>query len=198
MISFSSESAEYSVVVLPEPVGPVTRHDAVGLVHHAAKALHRLVVHADLVQVQRDDRTVQHPHHDALAKHRRQHADAQVDRVSPDGQFNPAVLRQPPFGNVEVGHHLDAGRDRKCQVTRRGYQFVQHAVGFDADAELILERLEVNVAGVFLDRRQQHDVQQLADRRTVGHRFDTRQLDRPVLDQRLGRLGQFGVGRRCR
>ena len=40
---------------------------------------------------------------------------------------------------------------------------VQHAVGPDTDLELVLERLEVHVAGLVLDRQQQHHVDQLAD-----------------------------------
>ena len=91
-------------------------------------------VHADLVQVERHDRAVEHPHDDAFAEHRGQHADAQIDRVAADGQLDAAVLRQPPLGDVEIGHDLDAGGDGERQVPRRRHHFVQHAVGLDADA----------------------------------------------------------------
>ena len=142
-------------------------------------------VHADLGQVERDDRAVEHPHDDALAEHRGQHADAQIDRVAADGQLDAAVLRQAALGDVEVGHHLDAGGDGERQVPRRRNHFEQHAVGLDADAELVLERLEVQVAGVVLDRQQQHHVQQLADRGAVGQGLDVGQVDRPVRLERL-------------
>ncbi len=104
------------------------------------------------------------------------------------GEFNPTVLRQSPLGDIQVGHHLDARGDRERQVAGRGNQFVQHAVGLDSNAELVLEGLEVNVAGVFLDGRQEHDIQQLSHRSTVddlGHQFD-----RTVPGQRLGRCRQ--------
>ncbi len=114
---------------------------------------------------------VQDSHDDAFAEHRRQHADAQVDRVTTDHQFDPTVLRHASFGDVQIRHHLDARRDREGQVTRRRHHFVQHAFGLDANAKLVLERFKVNVAGVVLDRQQQHHVQQFANRRRIGQRF---------------------------
>ena len=86
------------------------------------------------LQVERDDRAVEHPHDDALAEHRGQHGDAQVDRMAADGQLDAAVLRQAPLGDVEVGHDLDAGGDGEGQVARRRHHFIQHAVGLDANA----------------------------------------------------------------
>ena len=151
-----------------------------------------VVVHADLVQVERHDRAVEHPHDDALAEHRGQHADAEIDRVAADGQLDAAVLRHAALGDVEIGHHLDAGGDREGQMARRRHHFVQHAVGLDADAELVLERLEVQVAGVVLDRQQQHHVEQLADRGAVGQGFDAGEVDRAAGHLR-GRGGQLGV-----
>ena len=181
---------------MPEPVGPVTSTMPLGLYMIAAEFLERLLVHADLGQVERNDRTVQDPHDHAFAEHRRQHADTQVDRVAADGQFDPTVLRQTPLGNVQVRHHFDASRDRKRQVTWRRHQFVQHTVRFDANPKLVFERLEVNVAGVFFDRGEQNHVEQLANRRAVGHRFHTGQFDWPFPGgQPFGRFGQLGVCR---
>ncbi len=132
----------------------------------------------DLVQVERDHRAVEHSHDDAFAEHRRQHADAQIDRMPADGQLDAAVLRQAALGDVEIGHDLDARGDGEGQVPRRRHHFVQHAVGLDANAEFVLERLEVQVAGVVLDRQQQHHVQQLAHRGAVGQGLDAGQVDR--------------------
>ena len=69
----------------------------------------------------------------------------------PTRQPDAAVLRQAPLGDVEVGHDLDARGDGEGQVPRRRHHLVEHAVGADADLELVLERLEVQVAGVVLD-----------------------------------------------
>ncbi len=114
--------------------------------------------------------------------------------MTADGQLDAAVLRHPPLGNVQVGHHLDAGRDGKGQVARRRHHFIEHAVGLDANAEFVLEWLEVQVAGVIANRNQQHHVQQLADRRAIGQGLDAGQIDRAVPLGGLGGGGQLRVG----
>ena len=65
-------------------------------------------------------------------------------------------------------------------MTWRWWHFLEHTIGFDADAEFVFERFEVNVAGVILDRQQQHHVQQLLHRSTVGQFGDVGQVDRTV------------------
>ena len=70
----------------------------------------------------------------------------------------------------------------------------KHAVGADADLELVLERLEVQVAGVVLDGQQQHHVQQLAHRGAVGQGLDAGQVDAPRrFSMAYRRHGQLGV-----
>ena len=59
--------------------------------------------------------------------------------------------------------------------------------------ELVLERLEVQVAGMVLDGQQQHHVEQLADRGAVGQGLDAGQVDRPFAIGRGGRGGQLVV-----
>ena len=100
-------------------------------------------------------RAVEHADDDALAEHRRQHADAQVDRVAADVQLDAAVLRQPALGDVEVRHDLDAAGMAGGQVARRRHHLVEHAVAAVAHLVLVLERLEVDVRGLVLDRQQQ-------------------------------------------
>ena len=101
--------------------------------------------------------------------------------MAADGELDAAVLRHAALGDVEVRHDLDAGGDGEGQVARRRHHFIQHAVGLDADAELVFERFEVQVAGVVANGDQQHHVQQLADRRAVGQGLDARQVDRASL-----------------
>ena len=139
------------------------QHDAVGVANDLAEAPQDGRVHADLLQVELHDCAVKHAHDHALAKHRGQHADAKVHRVAADVELDSAVLRQPPLGNVEFRHDLDTRGDCVGQMPRRRHHLVQHAVGTDADFELILEGLEVDVAGLILDRQQQHHVEQFAD-----------------------------------
>ena len=136
-----------------------------------------------LLRSRETTRAVEDSHHDAFAEHRGQHADPQVDGVTTDRQFDTAVLRQPPLGNIEVGHDFDARGDGEGQVTWRRHHFVQHAVRLDANPELVFKRLEVHVAGVVLDGQQQHHVEQLADRahcRPAPRRRSGRSRRRPT------------------
>ena len=105
--------------------------------------------------------------------------------MAADGQADAAVLGQAALGDVQVGHDLDARGDGEGQVARRRHHLVEHAVGTDADLELVLERLEVQVAGVVLDGQQQDHVQQLADRGAVGQGLDAGQVDADRLLHRL-------------
>ena len=111
------------MVVLPEPVGPVTKTMPLGLWITSRKAFSVSASMPDLVQVERDDRAIEHPHDHAFAEHGGQHAHAQIDGVAADRQLDAAVLRQAPLGDVQVRHDLDAGRDRECQMPRRRHHF---------------------------------------------------------------------------
>ena len=102
----------------------------------------------------------------------------EIDRVPADGKPDAAVLRHAALGDVEVRHDLDARGDGEGQVARRRHHFIEHAVGTDADFELVLERLEVQVAGVVLDGHQEDHVQQLADRGAVGQGLGLGQVER--------------------
>ncbi len=137
--------------------------------------------HADLVEVEVDDRPVEDPEDHALAEQGRQGRDPDVDLVAADGQLDPAVLRQPALGDVEVRHDLDPRRDRRGQVARRRHQLVEHAVHPIPHLVLVLERLEVDVRRLVLDRQQQHHVQELADRRGLGHLLDRLEVDRVLV-----------------
>ncbi len=143
--------------------------------------LQRVLGHAELLEVELHDRAVEDPQHDALAEHGRQGRDADVDRVAADGELDPAVLRQPALGDVEVRHDLDAAGDRRGQVPRRRDQLVEDAVDPVPHLVLFLERLEVDVRGLVLDRQQQHHVQELAHRRGLGHLLDRLEVDRVLV-----------------
>ena len=110
--------------------------------------------------------------------------DAEIDLLAAHGQLDAPVLRQPPLGDVEPRHDLDARDDRRLQPRRRRLDFVQHAVIAVADPQPILERLDMDVGGMGLDGAGD----QLVDE------ADHRRLARQVL-QPLGILfGRLGVG----
>ena len=160
--------------------GPRHQDDAVGPVDHLTEPPQHVGRHAELLEIERDHATVEHPHHHALAEKRRQHAHAEVDRMAAHRQLDPAVLRKTPLGDVEIRHHLDPSGDRKGEMLRRRHHLLQHAVGLQPDPELMLERLEVDVAGAVADRHQEHHVEELADRRALGQRLNAREVDRAV------------------
>ena len=101
-----------------------------------------------------------------------------IDRLVVDVQLDAAVLRHAPLGDVEIGHDLDAAADGGGDVRRRRHHFVQHAVDAITHLEFILERLEVNVRCLVLDRLQQHQVDQLAHRVGIGGFLQAVQVDR--------------------
>ena len=91
-------------------------------------------------------------------------ADAQVVIVAADAGFDAAVLRPALLGNVDAGHDLQAGDQGREQPLGRVVAFDQSAVNSIADADAILERFDVDVAGPHLDGFFDHQVDQADDR----------------------------------
>ena len=58
--------------------------------------------------------------------------------------------------------------DRVAELHRRAHDVVEDAVDAVADAQLLLVRLDVDVARALLDRRHQHDVDEPDDRRFLA------------------------------
>ena len=136
-------------------------------------------------QVEHDHRAVQHPHTTlspnivgSTLTRRSTGCPPTVRRMRPScGNRRSAMSR--------LAMTLMRGGDGEGQVPRRRHHLVEHAVGADADLELVLEGLEVQVAGVVLDGQQEHHVQELADRGAVGQGLDAGQVERAVLLQGL-------------
>ena len=63
---------------------------------------------------------IENAQHDALALHRRHGGDAQIDVLAAHGGLDAPVLRQPPLGDVEMRHDLDARGHRRAQGERQG------------------------------------------------------------------------------
>ena len=75
-------SVAYSVVDLPDPVGPVTRIIPYGLVNDCCQRSKFHSGEAQVRQVEHGGRVVQDSHDDLLAPHRGQGRDAQVDLLA--------------------------------------------------------------------------------------------------------------------
>jgi hypothetical protein len=83
-------------------------------------------------------------------------------------QHDAAVLRQPLFADVELGHDLEARGDRVLQFQRRIHDQLQNSVNTEAHAEFLFVGLHVNVAGAPLHRIGEHQVHELDDGSFVG------------------------------
>ncbi len=123
---------------------------------------------AQRVEVERHAAAIEHAQHHGLAVHRRHGRDAQVDVLAAHRELDAAVLRQAALGDVEARHDLDAREDRGAQLRRRRLDLAQHAVDAVAQAERLLERLDVDVGGALLDRARDDAVDDAHDRRLGG------------------------------
>ena len=80
-------------------------------------------------------------------------------------QRDPPVLRLAPLGDVELREHLEARRHAGGEALRDALGDVQHAVDAVADDEVVLLRLEVDVAGSVLGRLEDDRVDEAHERR---------------------------------
>jgi hypothetical protein len=83
-------------------------------------------------------------------------------------QSRRAILRQPSFGDVEIGDDLDARNQGLRQHAGRRRNRPQQAVDAHADHKSGLERLDMNVAGAQLDGFFQEIVDGTNHRRAAG------------------------------
>src|ERR1051325_523514 len=75
---------------------------------------------------------------------------AKVETFVLDRGAEASVLRQPMLGDVHAGEHLHARDERGRDFTRQQRDVAERSVHAKADAEVILPRLEVNIARAFL------------------------------------------------
>ncbi len=125
---------------------------------------------------------VEQAQHDALAVPRRDRRDAHVDGAARDSQRDAAVLRQALLGDVELRHDLDARHDERRDGAFRLQHLAQHAVDAEPHRHAVLERLDVNVRGVVLDRLRQQRVDEPDDRRFVVAVDEVRRLGKLLRD----------------
>ena len=82
-------------------------------------------------------------------------------------QADAAVLGQALLGDIELGHDLDARDDQRRHGALGLQHLAQHAVDAEAHDQAVLERLDMDVRGVFLHRLGEHRVDEPDDRRVV-------------------------------
>ena len=111
-----------------------------------------------------------------------------------DRDADPAVLRHPLLGDVELAHDLQPRDHRADHPLRHVRRLLQHAVDAEADPQLALFGLEVDVGGPLPHRLGEDAVDELDHRRVLGaglHVADRGRASRPrppavLLDDRLG------------
>ena len=97
-----------------------------------------------------------------------------------------AVLRQPPFGNIEAGENLDARNQRLRQRSRRRRYLPQQPVDAQAHHEPRAKRLDMDVAGAQFDGFLEQIVDGAHHRRAAGKIAQA--LDVVVARRRAGAL----------
>ena len=157
-------STEYSVVVLPLPVGPVTSRMPSG------RASIRLsVFRCAWCRPSWSRRTmrlfpVQDAQHDVLAVDGRLRRHAEIDRPAGQVERDAPVLRCAGLGDVHAAHDLQAHRHRRPVVLVQAAHLPQHAVDAIADAQERALGLEVDVGRAPLYRVGEQRVDQAHDR----------------------------------
>ena len=140
------------------------QHGAVRLAKAGLEPLARLAEQAEGVEAEHRLALVEDSHHDALAVHRGQGHDADVDRVALDLQADPAVLGDALLGDVEVAHDLHARDHAGDHPARDRGGLAEHAVDAEAHAHVAAVGLEVQVGCAGLHRLGDHRVHELDDR----------------------------------
>ncbi|MNM94699.1 hypothetical protein D3C81_1071160 [compost metagenome] len=157
---------------------------------HLAELRQEILGKAQTLEVEHHRFAVEQTHHYALAMRGGHGAHAQVQLLALHAQHDAAVLRQAAFGDVELGHDLDAADHCGGEVHRRAFAIDQHAVDAVTHLQAILERLDVDVGGAQFHRTLDQQVHQADDRRFGGQ--VTQVFD--VVQRRGFAVGRFQDG----
>ena len=168
---------------------PGHENDAVRQVEQARQLVAQTAGEPEPLEIEIDRRTIQDAEHDALAVQRGDRRNAQIDLVAADDQLDPPVLGQSPFGDVELRHDLDARHDGRLKPARWSVDLVQHAIIAIADAQAILERIEMNVGGARLHATRDQLIDQSDQRRFAGEILEALGV---VLERDFGAAREIG------
>src|SRR6267378_774358 len=150
---------------------------AVGLVDRGVELIEGPLVEAELGHVELQRVLVEDTEDRLLAEDRGERRHTEVDLAGVVAELDAPVLRQPPLGDVEVGHDLQSREDRRLEALGRCQHLVEDAVHAEADTEDLLVRFEVDVGGALLDGVHEHHVDELDDRRLVGRLLQLEDVD---------------------
>src|SRR5262249_52029796 len=152
---------------------------AVRLVNELVHGPLRARIHAERIEIELARLLVEDTQHHALAVAGWDGRDAHIDRAPGDLQADAPVLRQALLGDVETRHVFDTRDHQRRHGAARLQYLAQHAIDAEANHQAVLERLDVDVGGVFLDRLGENGIDQPDDRRIV------------LAVEKIGLLGQI-------
>jgi len=121
-------------------------------------------IHPQLAELAQRAALIQNSQDHAFAKRRRHGGHPKIDLGIGRREFQVPVLRDEPLGDIELGHDLDTANDRSLEVLGRGRHLVQDAVNPVLDPKLVLERLDMDIAGAVVDRFEDDQVHQIDQR----------------------------------
>ena len=96
---------------------------------------------------------IENPDDDILPKYARHDGDAEIDRLTLDGELEAPILGYAALRNVQLGNHLDPGDYllRAFMPSNLGHM-IQYAVDAKFDVESARIALQVDIARPELDR----------------------------------------------
>jgi len=158
------------IVVLAGAGGAGDEDDPVGLADQLLPGLVGRRIHAQLFQAEARAGRVQQAQHGVLAGQRGNDRNAHVVLAAFEPQLDPTILGQPFLGDVQVGHDLDPADDRGRETLGAGWGLLlfQHAVDAVANAQPLVERLDVHVAGPLANCLDQDLVDELDQSAVLG------------------------------
>ncbi len=125
----------------------------------------------------------------ALAVNRRTAPHTNVALTVPHLNRQMSILGQPPFRDVHPCQNLDAGNDRGRRRRSHPQHVVQHPVDTQPDAEPFVDRVQMNIRGVGVERPLEQQVHQ---------RHGTHQIQHVREFLLKGLALRFGTGRNLR
>src|SRR5690606_12503299 len=137
---------------------------------HIQGFLFRLVTHH--INAQFGRRRVQNPQYDFFAPQRGQGVYPEVDGLG-FGQLHldPAVLRNPPLGNIHLRHYFQTGSNFAGEIHRRAGDFVQYTIGTVPHAVAFFVGFKVNIGRAGFNSIQQHFVHKAHNRCVIASAF---------------------------
>ena len=160
--------------------GAGDQHHSVRLQNLPLELGQRLRLEAELRHVQAQILFVEQPENDFFAEQRGDGGNAEIELflllVLHVLDHDAAVLREPLFADVELGHDLHAAGDGVLQLHGRRHHVLQNAVNAEAHAIFLFVRLDVDIAGAALHGVGEDQVAELDDGGFFGGLLEARQI----------------------